>query len=89
MTSSTLTTTPVADVVVKTDTFSLTKHDRCDACGSQAYFKVVFPSNQELTFCNHHFRASEAKLVQSAKTIYDESVQLNPDRRSVGNGAFA
>ena len=93
MTNSTLTTptatAPVglkANVIVNTDNFSLTKHDRCDACASQAYFKVIMKSGSELTFCNHHYRASEGKLLVVAQTIVDESILLTGDRKSAGNG---
>jgi len=37
---------------------SLTAHDRCDQCGSQAYVLVVGMSG-ELTFCAHHFTKVE------------------------------
>ena len=82
-------TTPaelVATVVVSTDNFSLSKNDRCDICESQAYFRVVFNSNNELTFCNHHYKEAESKLLKVAKTIYDESIQLTGNRKTAGNG---
>lgn len=37
---------------------SLTAHDRCDQCGSQAYVLVVGMAG-ELTFCAHHFTKIE------------------------------
>ena len=37
--------------------YPLTALDRCDACGAQAYVRVVVvKSQQELMFCGHHFQ---------------------------------
>jgi hypothetical protein len=33
---------------------SLTAHDRCDKCGSQAWVRVLLLSGFELMFCSHH-----------------------------------
>lgn len=51
---------------------TLTKANRCDRCGAQAYMRVVLPSGGELYFCAHHGQAHEAKLRESALSIYDE-----------------
>lgn len=75
-----------ADVNVSLENFSLRTSDRCDACGAQAYFRVVFAGNQELTFCNHHYHKNEGKLLASAVTVYDESAQLTPTKSKAGNG---
>lgn len=65
----------VAGAVVQTDTDTLTRADRCDRCGSQAYFKVEFISG-ELVFCNHHYSWHKEKLMKTALSIYDESHKL-------------
>lgn len=75
-----------AEVTVSTDNFSLERGDRCDVCSAQAYVRVVFESNSELTFCNHHYRNNESKLLKVAKTIFDESAQLQPKKATAGNG---
>lgn len=43
-------------MTIKTDIKNekLTKHDRCDGCGAQAYVWVKGVSG-ELMFCGHHF----------------------------------
>ena len=53
----------------------LTALDRCDACGAQAYIRVVVNSG-ELLFCAHHGHAHETKLREIAAQIHDDSSQL-------------
>jgi hypothetical protein len=50
--------------------------DRCDRCGAQAYVRVTLSSGGELLFCAHHARKHEAKLLELAATIYDETPRL-------------
>lgn len=56
---------------------TLTAHDRCDRCGSQAYVKVAGVSG-ELYFCSHHFSKimsdpqGKNKLEDFAYEIVDE-----------------
>ncbi|NUT59475.1 MAG: hypothetical protein HOQ00_11630, partial [Agromyces sp.] len=45
--------------------YELTALDRCDACGAQAYIRVVVASG-ELLFCAHHGRKHQEKLSQIA-----------------------
>ena len=58
----------------------LTALDRCDACGAQAYIRVVVASG-ELLFCAHHGRKHEEKLSQIAHSWHDESSRLLTDAR--------
>lgn len=53
----------------------LTSADRCDRCGAQAWVRVGIGTN-DLLFCGHHFKDSEAKLVSIASYIHDEREQL-------------
>lgn len=58
-----------------TQTPTLTAHDRCDACGAQAYVRVTLDAGQ-LFFCAHHARKHSARLAQVATHIHDESERL-------------
>lgn len=40
--------------VENVDQYQITIHDRCDACGSQAYV-IVTGVTGELMFCGHHY----------------------------------
>ena len=55
---------------------TMTAHDRCDACGAQAYVRVTLTSGGELLFCAHHGRAHSDKLKQVALKIQDETSRL-------------
>ena len=45
------------------ETRELNATHRCDACGAQAYVRVVLESTGgELLFCAHHARVNEDKL---------------------------
>jgi hypothetical protein len=59
----------------------LTAADRCDACGAQAYIRVVV-NNSELLFCAHHGRKHQEKLAAIAESWHDESARLFEDQRS-------
>ncbi len=57
----------------------LTTADRCDACGAQAYLRVVLGSG-ELLFCAHHGRKNATALEKVALFVQDESARLlDPD----------
>lgn len=56
---------------------SLSAHDRCDSCGSQAYVQV-FMSEGDLLFCSHHYKKNQDLLMSTAKHIHDESHKLMP-----------
>ncbi|MDR1833656.1 MAG: hypothetical protein LBQ92_03250 [Propionibacteriaceae bacterium] len=58
---------------------TLTKANRCDRCGAQAYVRVVLPTGGELYFCAHHNKAHEEKLRQAALRIHDESARVDEE----------
>ncbi|ROS23740.1 hypothetical protein [Cellulomonas sp. PhB150] len=62
-----------------TTTAQLTRQDRCDRCGAQAYVKATLPMGEgmELLFCGHHFRDHEAKLVAAGAAILDERHRID------------
>jgi len=62
----------------------LTRQDRCDRCGAQAYVKATLADGLDLLFCGHHFRAHEAKLVAAGATIQDERHRI--DEQAVERG---
>jgi len=64
---------------------SLTAHDRCDQCDSQAYVLVVGMAG-ELTFCGHHFSKIEKnaeayhKLQSFSYIVSDQRDKLEPSK---------
>jgi hypothetical protein len=59
----------------------LTAADRCDACGAQAYVRVVVNSG-ELLFCAHHAKKHQEKLSPIAQSWHDESGRLFEEQRA-------
>lgn len=55
----------------------LTRQDRCDRCGAQAYVRATLGGGAELFFCGHHFRAHEDKLVAVGASIVDERHRID------------
>ena len=53
--------------------------DRCDSCGSQAYYLVKMIEG-ELMFCRHHFLKHEEILNKISYEIIDESIKLEPQK---------
>lgn len=49
--------------------------DRCDKCGSRAYFLTIFDSG-ELSFCSHHFHENETAIREFSYYISDQSEAL-------------
>lgn len=68
-----------ATVDLHTTAAELTRQDRCDRCGAQAYVKATLPTADglELLFCGHHFRAHELKLVAAGAAIHDERHRID------------
>ena len=64
---------PILD---KTDTDILNATDRCDNCGSQAFYWVNGVAG-DLMFCRHHFLRDERKIRAYAFEIVDETYKLN------------
>lgn len=67
---------------------SLTAHDRCDQCESQAYVLVVGISG-ELTFCAHHFTKIEKdpeayyKMQSFSYVVSDQRDKVSTERAGV------
>ncbi|WP_326502536.1 DUF7455 domain-containing protein [Rothia nasimurium] len=55
----------------------LTTADRCDACGAQAYVRVVMGSGLDLLFCGHHARAKEEALRSVVAEWDDQTDRLS------------
>ncbi len=58
-------------------TAQLTRQDRCDRCGAQAYVRATLPGGSDLLFCGHHFRAHEAALVGAGASVLDERHRID------------
>jgi hypothetical protein len=50
--------------------------DRCDRCGSEAYFMAIKDDLHPLLFCVHHGRSFQAKLIHGGWDILDESERI-------------
>lgn len=50
--------------------------DRCDLCGSQAFYYAEGTAG-DLLFCRHDFLKMEEKIREWAFTIIDESWKIN------------
>ena len=57
----------------------MTTADRCDACGAQAYVRVLMTGGGELQFCAHHARKHSEALSSVATHIHDETDRLNAE----------
>lgn len=53
--------TTVEDVNIPDPFPPLTKADRCDRCGAQAYFRYAFEAG-DLLFCKHHQKKHKSSL---------------------------
>lgn len=67
----------VVELIVMTTTLEaqLTAHDRCDACGAQAYVRVQLEAGS-LLFCAHHARRHSERLAKVAIDVHDETSRL-------------
>lgn len=59
-----------AVTVEKVVTIPLTKADRCDECGAQAYYKVETLSGM-LVFCAHHATKHEVAFISRGYKTWD------------------
>jgi len=50
--------------------------DRCDRCGSEAYFMALKDDKHPLLFCVHHGRKHQDHLVNAGWDILDESERI-------------
>ena len=57
----------------------MTAADRCDACGAQAYVRVLMAGGGELLFCAHHARKHSEALASVATHIHDETERLHAE----------
>lgn len=69
----------MSTMTMSTTTPELTRQDRCDRCGAQAYVRATLPSTNgtALLFCGHHFRTHELALVSAGAEIHDERHRLD------------
>lgn len=60
-------------------TAELTRGDRCDRCGAQAFVRATLPAADglELLFCGHHFRKNELQLIAAGAVVQDERHRIN------------
>lgn len=65
----------VSTTSTETTAPALTAADRCDACGAQAYVRVLLDSGQ-LIFCAHHARKHAETIDQVANHVQDETSRL-------------
>jgi hypothetical protein len=64
----------------------LTRGDRCDSCGAEAFVLVTMSNGLELFFCGHHFSKNEAGLAaQGAAVAVDNRASLNTKPSSSAN----
>ena len=65
--------------VTTSPTATLTRQDRCDRCGAQAYVRATLPGADGLAllFCGHHFRNNELALLAAGAEILDERHRLD------------
>lgn len=52
----------------------LTKQDRCDRCGSEAYVRVVLPSGNDLMFCGHHWVLNKATITSLEDVLIEDEL---------------
>jgi len=64
------------------DTTPLTRADRCDRCGAQAYVRAGLPAGTELLFCGHHAHQHRASLLVAGAALHDETDALLVTRES-------
>jgi len=65
----------------------LSKTDRCDRCGSEAYFMAIKDDLHPLLFCVHHGREYTAGLVDTGWEILDESERIHQKESRVSSNA--
>jgi hypothetical protein len=54
-------------------------HDRCDACGAQAFVLLFDPNTQEekLMFCGHHYTKHEPELLSTGWAVQNDMRLIN------------
>jgi len=61
--------------------------DRCDRCGSEAYFMAIKEDLHPLLFCVHHGREYQTKLISTGFEILDESARIEAKESRVSSNA--
>lgn len=54
----------------------LTKADRCDRCGAQAFVAVRLKGGQRLDFCAHHYTKHQYDLLTRIDAVVDQREEL-------------
>lgn len=57
----------------------LTRADRCDTCGAQAFFRASSTSGLTLLFCGHHGRLNEPGLIAKGFSVHDQTHRINKE----------
>ena len=65
---------------VEETTYLLDARDRCDGCGSQAYYRVFLESGT-LDFCNHDYNKFSPRLTEVMLDVIDESDKLHAPKK--------
>ena len=68
-----------ATLDTRATTAGLTRSDRCDRCGAQAFVRATVPAADglDLLFCGHHFSKNELQLLAGGATVQDERHRIN------------
>lgn len=63
-------------------TAELTRQDRCDRCGAQAFVRATFDGDLTLLFCGHHFRGHQDALAAAGAHVLDERHRIDEQVRT-------
>jgi hypothetical protein len=63
----------------------MTKSDRCDRCGSEAFYLAIKDDLHPLLFCAHHGRNLQDALIAQGWEILDESHRIDKRREVSAN----
>ena len=84
MTTTTTTTEPTFNVTGGTlihtsECSALTKTDRCDRCGAQAWGRALLNNGKELLFCGHHLRVNMEAIAPVSRRVEDYTEALHKE----------
>lgn len=63
-------------------TATLTRQDRCDRCGAQAFVRATLTDDLTLLFCGHHYRNHQDGLAAAGARIHDERHRIDEQART-------
>jgi hypothetical protein len=66
-------------------TTRMTKADRCDRCGSEAFFLAIKDDLHPLLFCAHHGRKYMDQMISQGWEILDESHRIDKKHEAPAN----